>query len=137
MLSSVSSVTVDQLITMCPLNNVQSADVPAGCIAGIHIKHCTNPLTFAQCQSSYDQAFASSIFSSIGAVCPAWKSGPRSSACASAISRFTYDYISGYDDGVPNIIKLDKTHAQMLVESTLGSRVFAPCLSSATLTCRW
>jgi hypothetical protein len=125
---------VDQLLTFCPLDNIQSADVPAGCIAGIYNKYCTNANTLAECQRYYDIVFAASIFKSLGEVCRAWKNGPRSGECAKAISAFSYDYIVGDDNGVSVTVKVNKFHAQMLVANTLGNRVYAPCISS---TCKW
>lgn len=129
--NSQGSLTADQLLALCPLNNVQSADVPAGCIAGLYNKYCMGITTLdalKQCQSMYDQVFAVSIFSSIGAVCPAWKYGPRSGQCAQAIKTFSYQ--------LPYIL-VTSDMAANLTANILGSRTYAPCVSMPGMTCNW
>jgi hypothetical protein len=122
-----SSLSTDQLLAMCPLNNVQNADVPAGCVAGIYNKYCLNVSNLGQCQASYDLVVASSIFKPLG-VCAAWKSGFRSSTCTSAITSFrvSLDYIT-----------LTPTHAQDFVNKIFGSKVYAPCYPTETVKCFW
>lgn len=136
-----NSVTLSDLLAMCPLSNVTSADVPAGCIAGVYNTYCTNPANatlLMQCQNAYNQAFAASIFSSLGAVCPAWKKGPRSAACSLAVATYSYNYTLGYDatSGKTAYLLLNSTQAAQLVSNILGSPKYAPCPYPAP-TCNW
>jgi hypothetical protein len=82
-----SALSTEELFKMCPLNNVRDSNVPAGCVVGIYNKFCLNLSDLSACQSSYDTVVAASYFKSLG-VCAAWKSGPKSFACASAITSF-------------------------------------------------
>jgi hypothetical protein len=134
--------SIEQLRQICPINNVLGGtDVAAGCISGIFVKYCTNPYEAAslrQCHQAYNVIFQDSIYKSLGAVCPAWKSGPRSSACLGAVSTFSYDYYVGTDStGNPLYIRLGSSHASELVRNIFGSTKFAPCIPSSTLTCIW
>jgi hypothetical protein len=134
-------VSVNELSAMCPLNNVTSADVAAGCIAGIYNKFCKNPydpVLFSQCQDAYDRVFAASFFKPLGDVCPAWKQGPRSAACLRAISTFLFDFLIGKDTvtGQNVYLKLTSAHANKLVGNIFGSRVYAPCPFAAP-KCNW
>jgi hypothetical protein len=122
-----SSLTTDQLLAMCPLNNVQNANVPAGCVAGIYNKFCLNLSDLVKCQSSYDTVVAASYFRPLG-VCAAWKSGPRSTVCASAITNFRVF--------LP-FITLTSTHARDFAISIFGSQTYAPCRNTATVKCTW
>lgn len=132
-------VTTQELIKMCPLNNVQSSDVVAGCISGIWNSFCKNPydkILLGQCHDAYNRAFGASIFKSLGNVCPAWKSGPRSLSCSTAISTFSYNYEIGKDAaGNPIYMRLNASHAQQLVSQVFASQTFAPCV--APYTCYW
>jgi hypothetical protein len=133
-------VTTEELIAMCPLNNVQNGDVAAGCAAGIYKRFCTQPFDqnlLWQCHDAYNRAFAASIFKSLGAVCPAWRSGPRSAACSNAISTFSYDYYIGIDQntGKAVYLRLGSSHALQLVNNIFASRTYAPCV--APFTCYW
>jgi Leucine-rich repeat (LRR) protein len=138
-LSSVAPISTDELIKLCPLNNVQSSDVAAGCIAGIYNKFClwpTNPTLLSQCQDAYNRAFDASIFKSLGAVCPAWRKGPLSNSCATAVSQFSYNYLLGYDlQGAPMYLNLNSTNARDLVKTIFGSPKYAPC--QAPVVCSW
>jgi hypothetical protein len=134
-------VSIEELMAMCPLNNVQNADVPAGCIAGIYNKFCYNPYDpplLAQCQDAYNRAFGASIFKSLGDVCPAWRQGPRSAACSRAISTFSYNLFVGADPntGNPIYIRLGSSHASQMVSNILANPKFAPCPSAAP-KCNW
>jgi hypothetical protein len=138
-LSIEGGITVDSLIQQCPLNNVQGADVAAGCIAGIYNKFClsTSPLfSLAECQRNYNQAFGASIFQPLGDVCPAWKFGPRSTNCGQAITAFKYSLEVAKDPltGAPIYVNLNATHAGELVKSIFSNRNYAPCTAS---TCKW
>jgi hypothetical protein len=131
--------TTEELLNMCPLNNVQGADVAAGCIAGIYKSYCTNSSDtqlLNQCHDAYNRAFAASFFKSIGDVCPAWKQGPRSAPCALAITQFSYNYFIGKDPstGRDVFLKLNSTHATQLVGSIFASKTYAPCVAPA---CKW
>ena len=125
---------------MCPLNNIMSADVVAGCVAGIYNTYCTDPVNSTllhHCHDTYNRVFAASFFKPLGAVCPAWKKGPRSSSCASAIATFSYNYWMGRDpaSGQDRYIRLGSTHAQELVRNIFGSPIYAPCV--APVVCYW
>jgi hypothetical protein len=135
--SSTSKITIQEAVALCPLNNTQGADVAAGCIAGIYQNFCMSPATLDKCQEAYDLAFAASYYSSLGAVCPAWKFGPRSSACASAITKFVFDLKVGDtpdNPPVPIYLRLNSTHATQLVGTIFASQKYAPCIAS---TCKW
>jgi hypothetical protein len=133
-----ANVTVDSLIQMCPLNNVQDPNVPAGCIAGIYNRYCLNPADsslLTQCQQAYDQAFAASIFSKIGAVCPAWKNGPLSNSCLGEVAAFKYPLWMGKDsEGKDFYLQLTGTHAEELRKTIFASPKYAPCVAP---TCKW
>jgi Leucine-rich repeat (LRR) protein len=127
-------VTTEELVQLCPLNNVQDSNVAAGCAAGIYQKFCTkptDPILLSQCHDAYDRAFGASFFKSIGEVCPAWKSGPKSFACASAVKSFSYSYLVGTDPftQAPIYLKLTSTHAAQLVKNIFSSPTYAPCVA--------
>jgi hypothetical protein len=138
-LSSLSSFSTDELLQLCPLNNIQGQDVAAGCVAGIFNKFCCNPfdaMLLAQCHDAYNRAFAASFFRPLGDVCPAWKKGPLSRSCATAIGSFSYRYLIGKDaSGASVFMTLDRTHAQELVRNIFGQPKFAPC--QAPFVCSW
>ena len=74
LLSSVASITTEELVKMCPLNNVVGADVAACCVSGIYRSYCMNPANstlLAQCHDAYNRAFGASYFKPLGDVCPA------------------------------------------------------------------
>jgi hypothetical protein len=138
--TTTAPISTDELIKMCPLNNVTNADVPAGCVAGIYNTYCYNPgnaVLLGQCHAAYNRAFSASFFKSIGDVCPAWKRGPRSSNCALAISVFSYNLVTGQDPktGQDIILKLNSQHASQLVSTIFASRTYAPCV--APFACYW
>ena len=139
-LSVASSLTTEELLRLCPLNSVQNADVAAGCIAGIYNKLCSNPFDatlLAQCHDAYNRAFAAYYFKSLGANCPAWRYGPRSELCASAILTFTYRVSLGYDsNGNPVYVNLNRTHASQLVGTIFADQRYAPCMGTA-FKCMW
>jgi len=122
-----SSLSSDELYQMCPLNNVQNASVPAGCVAGIYNKYCLNLSNLGPCQSSYDTVVKASYFKPLG-VCAAWKSGPKSLICANAIQNFT---------AVVNYMILTSTHASDFAKTIFGSQKYAPCVPTANVTCIW
>jgi len=99
-LSTSALVSTAELIRMCPLNNVQNADVAAGCVAGIYNRFCynpSNPSLLAQCHDAYNRAFGASFFKPLGDVCPAWRKGPLSASCARAIQSFSYNLFMRMD----------------------------------------
>jgi hypothetical protein len=130
-LSSAIQLTADQLYALCPLNDVQNPEVPAGCLAGIYSKFCkdiSTPEKLLNCHSAYDQVFTVSIFKPIGDVCPAWKYGPRSFECAITIRNFKFElpYITVTSD-----------HAANLVRNILASPLYAPCHNTTLTKCNW
>jgi hypothetical protein len=133
-LSSSGSITTNELVSLCPLNNVQDSNVVAGCVSGIYNKFCLNPSNttlLLQCQDAYNRAFGASIFKSLGAVCPAWKNGPFSPQCAQTVSGFSYRL-----EIAPEVtIALGSTHAADLVKTIFASPRYAPC--QAPLVCSW
>jgi len=131
LISNVGNMTTDQLYALCPLNDVTNPEVPAGCIAGIYRKFCTDIATeakLAECQSVYNRVFAASIFKPIGEVCPAWKQGPRSKECFTATSKFRYQ--------LPYIL-VTSEHATNLSATIFGSKKYAPCYNVGKIACRW
>jgi hypothetical protein len=99
-LSSQALISTEDLIKMCPLDNVLGKDVAAGCVAGIYNKFCSNPSDaslLAQCHDAYNRAFGASFFKPLGDVCPAWRKGPLSRSCVTAIKNFSYRYLVGND----------------------------------------
>ena len=134
-LSSSNLITIDELVRMCPLDDVQDQDVPAGCIAGIFNKLCSNPSNatlLAQCHIAYDQAFAASVFKPLEEVCPAWKKGPRSFSCGHAIHKFSF---KGLNKKKGNMIRLTTRHAKELVRMLFENPRFAPCTDESK--CTW
>jgi hypothetical protein len=133
--STIGIVSAEELVKMCPLDNVQSRDVPAGCVAGIYSRFCydpSNPELLSQCHDLYNRAFSASIFKPLGDVCPSWKKGPFSASCAQAVASFSYELVLG--DQI-SVIRLTSAHAQELVKNIFAHRFFAPC--EAPATCSW
>jgi Leucine-rich repeat (LRR) protein len=129
--SSVGELSAEQLYAMCPLNDVRNPEVPAGCIAGIYKYFCADVSTeasLARCHLAYDQVFTVSIFKPLGDVCFAWKKGPTSFECVSAIKEFRYT--------LP-YMEVTSAHAGYLVSNILASRTFAPCYDTGSITCKW
>ena len=137
-LSFSASISTEELVRMCPLSNVQGADVVAGCIAGIYNKFCFNPSNatlLRQCHDAYNRVFDASIFKPLGAVCPAWRNGPYSLSCQTAVNNFQHRYLLGYQKGVAIYLDLNRIHAQELVSNIFGQRKYAPC--QAPVACFW
>jgi hypothetical protein len=135
-----ASVTLGELLKMCPLNNVTNADVPAGCISGLYNRYCRTPSDtglLIQCHKAYNDVFAASIFKPLGDVCPAWKAGPYTSTCLRAVSTFSYSLKVGINEATGETIylKLTSAHASQLVANVFASQIYAPC--EAPLTCNW
>jgi hypothetical protein len=133
--SSVGTASLDELVATCPLNQVQNANVPAGCLSGIYNNYCRDPFSadlLGKCHAIYEQVFRASVFKPLVEVCPAWKFGPRSQKCVFAISSFRA--IVSYGDG--RKVALGKTQAQELVNTIFASRTFAPCVAPAP-RCNW
>jgi hypothetical protein len=132
LLSSAASLTAEQLYALCPLNDITNADVPAGCIAGIYQKFCVRAqfedIALPICQNAYDQVFSVSIFKPIAEVCPAWKKGPQSAECASAIKDFRFQ--------LPYIL-VTSAHAANLNANIFARPRYAPCRNTASVTCNW
>jgi hypothetical protein len=137
--SSTAPISTTELVAMCPLDNVTGQNVVAGCIAGIYNRFCltpSNPTLLAQCHDAYNRVFAASFFKSIGDVCPAWKKGPFSALCATAIKNFSYNLFMGKDPSKNDVyLNLNSTHAQQLVSNILAQPKYAPC--QAPVTCSW
>jgi len=119
-----SSMSAEDLYRLCPLNNVTSKEVVAGCVAGIYNRFCKGQSNLTTCQTSYDTVVSQSYFQPLG-LCAAWKLGPRSVDCGTAISRFSVPLDYG---------TLTSTNARDFVTSIFSSRVYAPCVAP---TCRW
>jgi hypothetical protein len=118
----------DQLYALCPVNQVNSADVAAGCIAGVYQKFCTNPADLsmmAECRNAYNRILTNSAFKVIGEACPTWMSGPRSANCAQAISNFRPVVVE-------NNIILTADTARQFVENILARPKFAPCVADSS-----
>lgn len=137
-------VSTDELIAMCPLNNIEQSNVAAGCIAGIYNKFCRSPNNIQhlkKCHEMYEKVFAASIFKPLGDVCPAWRKGPFSSPCQSAIRAFSYLVIVGTnpETGASIYLKLGPPQAAELVKNIFASPIYAPCptSSSHSLQCNW
>jgi len=121
--SNVAALSTDQLLAMCNLNKIDINDIPTGCIAGINY-FCQGKSDLSQCQQWYDSVFSNSIYAPIGANCPAWKSGPRSSNCQNAVNSIN--------------VKLDytivnKQFASWFANVLFADRVYAPCNKN----CNW
>jgi hypothetical protein len=133
--SNQATTSIAELVAMCPLNQVQNADVPAGCLTGIYNKYCRepgNPDQLLKCQETYDHVFRASVFWPLAQACAAWRFGPRSQNCVAAISSFsaTITIESNFK------MTLGKARAQDLVKTIFASPTFAPCVAPAP-TCNW
>jgi len=119
-------------VELCPLNDILNPEVPAGCIAGLFKEYCfdiATPTKLARCHTKYNEVLKASIFQSIGEVCPAWKSGPRSLKCRKAVKTFSYDL--GY-------MMVTSKHASQFTRNVFESRRYAPCFNSNSNTaCNW
>jgi len=122
-----SSMSAEELYQLCPLNNVKRKEVVAGCITGIYNKLCKNKSDLRACQSTYDNIVAGSYFKPLG-VCAAWKFGPWSLDCRAAIESFSFK---------DSQITLTSANANDFVTSIFKSQVYAPCVSTGTVTCNW
>jgi Leucine-rich repeat (LRR) protein len=125
--SFTSSMSTSELYATCQLNNLQDADVRAGCIAGVYSTYCRSTAKQLDCFRAYNAVLDNSIFKPLG-VCFAWRNGPKSQECGIAIARF---YV------VLEYITLTRTHAQELTNSILGSPVYAPCSSVGGIVCKY
>ena len=121
-----ASLTTQQLLAMCPLNYVANQDVLTGCVAGI-VYLCQTTSNYAECRRYYDTVFAYSIFAPIGANCPAWKSGPNSENCTTAVNRFS---------AVLEYTSVNKAFASFFAKTLFADRVYAPC-NSQIEKCTW
>jgi len=119
-----STMSGEDLYQLCPLNDVRNSEVVAGCVSGIYNKFCKNLSNLGPCQSAYDTIVSQSYFAPLG-VCAAWKSGPKSSKCTSAISTFRVRL---------DFMTLTASHARDFVSSIFGSKTYAPCSSGS---CQW
>jgi len=122
-----SSQAVEEAYSLCPLNDVKNANVAAGCITGIYNKFCRDTKDLQSCHSAYDNVVASSIFQPLR-VCAAWRSGPNSMTCASAIQNFLV---------VTDYMTLTSRHAMEFKSSIFASKLYAPCVSTSSVTCNW
>jgi len=139
-LSTSALISTQELVRLCPLNNVQGADVAAGCVAGIYNRFCfkpTDPTLLAQCHDAYNRAFGASFFKPLGDVCPAWRKGPFSASCANAIRSFSYNLLMGKDPTTGQLVylNLNSYHAGELVRNIFAQPKFAPCQAPAI--CSW
>jgi hypothetical protein len=127
-----SAMTTEELLSMCPLNKVNDASVPAGCLTGIYNRFCIDAKdNFTDCQSRYDTVIGNSFFQPL-LQCAAWKKGKQSQDCLIAIATF---YVK-LDYGI-----LTKTHATEFVTTFFGkpneiTSKYAPCVNTETVTCR-
>lgn len=124
--STVASLTTDQLLKMCPLNNVANQDILAGCVAGI-VYFCQAQTDLTPCQRYYDTIFSRSIFEPIGANCPAWKSGPNSGNCIKAVETFSVSL---------EYTTVNKDFANFFARILFADQKYAPCNSIAQ-KCTW
>ena len=123
--TSTSTIYQDMLNNYCNLNEATtSSDVAVGCIAAV-VYICQQQSDLSQCHKYYNEVFTRSIYSSIGAACPAWKFGPRSIECNTTVSNFAADLL---------YTKLSQSFAQMLQKNIFTSQVYAPCKAP---TCKW
>jgi len=111
---------------MCPLNYVEKQDILAGCVAGI-VYFCQGQTDLTQCQRYYDTVFSYSIFSPIGANCPAWKSGPNSLNCANATNKFSANL---------NYTSVNKDFATFFAKTLFANTIYAPCNANVQ-KCTW
>ena len=124
-ISSTSTNYLTTLQSYCNLDAAtSSSDVAAGCLAAV-VYLCQQQRDMGACHSFYDIVFARSIYSSIGATCPAWKYGPHSAQCFSAVSNFVADL---------KYTTVSQSFAQILQAYIFSSPVYAPCRDS---NCKW
>jgi len=132
-LSARAPISTDELLNMCDLRSL-----PAGCIAGVFNKYCsmpTNPTLLLQCHDAFNRAFGASVFKTLGDTCPAWKDGPNSQSCATAVRNFKAS--SEIGTGSSLYTTLDSRHAEELRKNIFASPKFAPCVSSSLIKCSW
>jgi len=125
--STVATLTTDQLLAMCPLNNVANQDILAGCVGGI-VYFCQGQTDLTQCQRYYDTVFSYSIFAPIGANCPAWKYGPRSSQCNTTVNSFSVSL---------QYTTVNKDFASFFAKTLFTNTSYAPCINTTTVKCTW
>ena len=125
--STVATLTTEDLLKMCPLNSVEKVDILAGCLGGI-VYFCQGQTDLAKCRNYYDTVFSNSIFATIGANCPAWKYGPRSSNCNDAINKFQVKL---------EYTTVNKGFANFFATTLFTDSKYAPCINSTTVTCNW
>jgi hypothetical protein len=134
-------ITTEELVKLCPLNDVFSSETAASCAAGVYSRFCTNPtdpVLLGQCHNAYNRIFELSFFKPIGDVCPAWRQGPRSAACVRAVSTFSYNVYTGKDPvtGQDMYTRLTSVHAAQLVQNILAQPKYAPCPYPSPI-CKW
>ena len=125
-ISTVATLTTKDLLAMCPLNDVAKQDILAGCVAGI-VYFCQGKTNLTECQNYHDTVFSYSIFKPIGANCPAWKFGPRSSNCNKTLDSFSVslDYTA-----------VNKDFATFFARTLFTNKEYAPC-NSQVQKCIW
>jgi hypothetical protein len=116
--------TREELYSMCPWDKITRSDVVAGCLVGIYQTHCLQEDLW-ECHNSYTTVIENSHFASLSP-CSAWKSGPRSDECVSAIRNFPVIEL-------PHIT-LTPAVALQFVQNVIANKVFSPCFSE---DCRW
>ena len=124
--STVATLTTDQLLAMCPLNNVANQDILAGCVAGI-VYFCQGQTDLTPCQRYYNTVFSYSIFAPIGANCPAWKYGPKSSNCNNTVNSFSVSL---------DRTTVNKEFATFFAKTLFTNKEYAPC-NSLVQKCTW
>jgi len=126
MSSTVATLTTKELLAMCQISFVEKQDILAGCFAGITY-FCKNQMELTQCQNFYDTVFLYSIFKTIGANCPAWKYGPRSSNCNDAVNDFNVKL---------EYTTINKEFATFFARTLFTNKEYAPC-NSTVQKCIW
>ena len=125
-ISTVATLTTEQLLKICPLNYVANQDIFAGCIAGI-VYFCQGQKELTECHRYYNEVFSYSIFKPIVANCPAWKYGPRSSNCNDAMNAFNVKL---------EYTTVNREFATFFARTLFTNREYAPC-NSTVQNCTW
>jgi hypothetical protein len=116
--------TREELYGMCPWDKITRSEVVAGCLVGIYQTHCLQEDLW-ECHNSYTTVIENSHFASLSP-CSAWKSGPQSDECVSAIKNFPVIEL-------PHMT-LTPAVALHFVQNVIANKVFSPCFSE---DCRW
>jgi hypothetical protein len=120
-----SAYTLQDLLNMCPLNQITSSDedIRAGCLGGIK-EFCSGKTDLTQCYNYYETTFTNSVYRGLIPHCPSWKKGNDSSECDTAVR------------AIPSGSTFRQA-AEYFREVLFGGPGYTPCYPDRNKSCKW